>query len=562
VLLPRSGARDPLVLALVLALGLLVSQVGRASPLAFVEAQPEAPALPYGLVDPLAIAVSPDGAHVYVGTHFEIVVFGRAASSGRLTFQEVFAPDGVLLNYSTSLAFSADGSHLYAGVIYPGSLLALRRDPGSGSLTMVDGEFDWGGVDGLAEVWSVAVSPDGGHVYTAGYADDALGVFARDPATGTLDFVAVVRNGENGVTGLAEPTSLASSPGGEHLYAVGEDGHALVAFARDALTGELGFIEAEVDGVAGVDGLDEPVSVGVSGDGRHVYVGGTDGSVAVFARDAASGALAFLARHATVGLPPPYWRDRALLLSQDGRYLYLAGVGTFARHLVTGLLRFADPVPPTTGGVVLGGRTMTLALSPDDRHLYAPTYALENTRNEVVVLRRVATQCADAPMTGCRHPTQARLDVRDRPGEHSGDGLTWAWKRGPQTALGALGDPRTTTDYVLCVYDASSTAVFSATAPSADDCGGTSCWSATSRGFTYRHRTHPDGVRRLLLRAGTAPRSALKVNARGSRVSPPAPSSLGLPLAVQLQTSDGECWEAVHATARVQTAEAFSALGN
>jgi hypothetical protein len=69
-------------------------------------------------------------------------------------------------------------------------------------------------------------------------------------------------------------------------------------------------------------------------------------------------------------------------------------------------------------------------------------------------------------------------------------------------------------------------------------------------------------VRRVVLKAGTAPRSALKLTARGIHVVPPAPASLALPLAVQLQTSDGECWEAVHPTAHVLTAETLSAFGN
>ena len=55
----------------------------------------------------------------------------------------------------------------------------------------MEAQFDGvGGVDGLSGAQSVAVSPDGGHVYVAGsYGTTRLAVFARDVATGALTFV-------------------------------------------------------------------------------------------------------------------------------------------------------------------------------------------------------------------------------------------------------------------------------------------------------------------------------------------------------------------------------------
>ena len=48
----------------------------------------------------------------------------------------------------------------------------------------------------------------------------------------------------------------------------------------------LNFVEAQFDGVGGVDGLDYAHGVAVSPDGAHVYItGGYDTAIAIFARD-------------------------------------------------------------------------------------------------------------------------------------------------------------------------------------------------------------------------------------------------------------------------------------
>lgn len=62
-----------------------------------------------------------------------------------------------------------------------------------------------------------------------------------------------------------------------------------------AAPGELTFVEAQFDGVAGVDGLDGVFGVDVSPDGQHVYVTSIwDDAVAVFSRDTTTGELLFV----------------------------------------------------------------------------------------------------------------------------------------------------------------------------------------------------------------------------------------------------------------------------
>src|SRR5262249_60892417 len=73
-----------------------------------------------------------------------------------------------------------------------------------------------GGVDGLTHVHHLTVSPDGKHLYAISDGDDALTAFAL-AADGTMTFVQAVKNGV-GVTNMVDPTAVAVSPDGLHVY--------------------------------------------------------------------------------------------------------------------------------------------------------------------------------------------------------------------------------------------------------------------------------------------------------------------------------------------------------
>jgi hypothetical protein len=147
------------------------------------------------------------------------------------------------------------------------------------------------GVEGLLGAWSVAVSPeDGANVYVSSLGD-ALAVFARDTQSGRLTFLEAQRNGVNGVDGLGSSFALAMSPDGAHVYVASYGSSAITVFACAPLTGQLTFVQAQRDGLPGPDL--SMLGLAVSPDGAHVYVSGLGqkNDVAVFARDASSGKL-------------------------------------------------------------------------------------------------------------------------------------------------------------------------------------------------------------------------------------------------------------------------------
>ena len=139
------------------------------------------------------------------------------------------------------------------------------------------------GVSGLAGAQGVAVSPDGSHVYVASEYVNSIGVFSRDSSTGALTYVEAQQDGVGGVDGLAGAKGVTVSPDGSHVYVASSRDNAIAVFSRDSSTGTLTFVEMYQDGVDGVDGIRNVSSVTVSPNSSHVYAVSRDNySIAVF----------------------------------------------------------------------------------------------------------------------------------------------------------------------------------------------------------------------------------------------------------------------------------------
>jgi hypothetical protein len=123
-----------------------------------------------------------------------------------------------------------------------------------------------------------------------------------------------------------------------------------------------------------------------------------------------------------------------------------------------------------------------------------------------------------------------------------------------------FGDPLSTTDYALCVYAGSASAlVTEASAPGGGVCDGHPCWKNTAIGFKYREReAAPLGSLQILLKAGAAGKAAIGVVGKGAANPPLPPLPLAQPVTVQLVNGAGSCWQATYsAPARVNDATTF-----
>jgi hypothetical protein len=179
--------------------------------------------------------------------------------------------------------------------------------------------------------------------------------------------------------------------------------------------------------------------------------------------------------------------------------------------------------------------------------------------------------CGAVPQAECRGPAQARkakLALKNAK-KDAGDALVWNWDKGQATDAADFGDPLSTDESVLCIYDesaATSTLVFRAAAPAGGICeGDQSCWRKLGKGadggYAYEDAGRAsDGLAEMLLKPGSNRKARILVTAKGEKLALP-PLPLALPARVQLQTTNGGCWEATYSTkgAKKNNARRFKA---
>jgi DNA-binding beta-propeller fold protein YncE len=320
---------------------------------------------------PVSIAVSPDGANVYVAATASdaLAVFARDRRTGAL--RQLPGASGCLsqragggclvaraLNEPTSVAVSPDGERVYvAGRRFPSGVAVLDR-ASDGSLTQPDGTrgcVSQGGgsfcavARGISSPEEVAVTPDGRHVLVAGMRSNAVAVLEQGPdglsqAEGEAGCIA--RGGAEGCASgrrLAGPVDIAITADGRGVYVASSVSDGIAILRRDRETGALGQRRGRAGCISQSGGggrcavgraLDEVWGVAVSPDGRNVYaVSAKVNMLAAIARNRSTGALAQLpGRYGCFiragGFGCPEGRGLtvavAVTVSPDGRNVYAA----------------------------------------------------------------------------------------------------------------------------------------------------------------------------------------------------------------------------------------------
>lgn len=333
-----------------------------------------------GLHAPLALAVTPDGRHVYVVsqqrdpvTLSSIALFARDTTTGALTqlpgTQGCLSEDAALtectpaigIRNAASVAVSRDGRNVYVAS-ETDAVAVFARDVATGALTQLpepQGCVSQSGSGGhctqgkaLDGASAVVTSKDGRFVYVASEKSRAVAVFARDRSSGALQQLP----GEDGcaaddpsleqctsAVGLGSPSAIALSPDGKGIYVTSEATHQLAVLARNAGRGTLRGVHCIRDDGSIVCepavALRQPYSVAVSRDGRQVYVASKDSAaLAVFSRDRRTGSLRQLATpegcvsdDGSGGLcldGRALYVPRSVTVSRDGRHVYVAAQGS------------------------------------------------------------------------------------------------------------------------------------------------------------------------------------------------------------------------------------------
>lgn len=338
-----------------------------------------------GLDMAFAASVSPDGKHVYTVGFLDdaVSVFSRETDTGELNYVTCYKNGPAVsnsLNGPEHLTVSPDGKHVYVAVYLTSCLTVFRRDEATGELAFIESHKDnQGGVDGLAFVQYLVVSQDGKHVYAAATEDNAISMFTRNENTGALTYVACYKDGVDSVDGLDHATSVAVSPDGKHVYATGRDDDAVAVFSRDLATGELTYITCYKDDLDGVDGLNGACGVSISRCGKHVYaVGSSDDALSVFNRNSDTGELTYITCYkngaaGVDGLNGAY----AVNISRYGNRVYVTGdldgsLAVFKRDKFTGELAYSECFKDNLDVPRLNQPRFPV-VSPNDESIYVPS---------------------------------------------------------------------------------------------------------------------------------------------------------------------------------------------
>ena len=319
--------------------------------------------------DPIDIAVSPDGEHVYV-----TATSGSASGSGSVA---VFSREtsGPLAGKLTQIGTSADPD---GGCVSSDGASEVDAD----SCTDAEGGFALNSAQGLD------VSDDGNQVYVAASAGNGINVFDRDAGTGALDHVQCALAVVDGLfcsstsKGVAGAVDVDVAPDGRHVYSTSGVHDALARFTRSATTGLLtaandcvseGATPANCSVTTG-RALDEPRGVRVSPDNKTVYVATSSNAIATFSRNIASGET-----------------DQ------------LNGAGGCVAD---------QPGSPAGTATCADGRALIgaddVALSPNGLHVYATTLT---SRSVTAYARQLPPQCAGGAVPGTRGPETSTIQL-------------------------------------------------------------------------------------------------------------------------------------------------------
>jgi len=269
-----------------------------------------------------------------------VILYRRDVETGRLDKLAVFRGSMMSgpLVWPVECGFSTDGKHLLlldpyrkdpATGIKTGSLLVLKTDGGKlecvqalfGKEAGKDGGKDLCFIDGRG----IDFHPNGGSLYVAASDSRCVVALDWDAKAGRATIKQIVRDQQDGVTGLDGVMSLTCSNDGKFLYTSSgrfRGDSAVGVFSIDK-GGKLSRVQELIAGKDDIGNFLGGNELTLSGDGKNLYVTGTvSGTLAGFGRDPKTGKLTFIE---TVPLGQEKELGPAgIAINKDGTFVYVA----------------------------------------------------------------------------------------------------------------------------------------------------------------------------------------------------------------------------------------------
>lgn len=288
-----------------------------------------------GLDSVYASALSPNKKFLYTGSLIEgaITQFSIDDVTGALSYVDAYldtSPDYSGLESITQMKIGPDNRFLYTVSLFTDGIGVFDIDDVTGRLTQtqfIPYPFDLAELIGAI---NIEFSPDGKFAYLIESRAHRVGVYARNPANGTLTFAQEMRSKPiSDPCPWQTPTGLKFASNGQHAYFIVQGRIILMAYNSDtgALTCQISYQSSPFIPFANLVGIDRPVDMLFSQDESVVFVANSlglgDGSITILSRDVVSGELSFETEYkAPATLDYGLGDLSGLYLSNDERYIY------------------------------------------------------------------------------------------------------------------------------------------------------------------------------------------------------------------------------------------------
>ena len=238
------------------------------------------------LLDNRAVVASKDGNHVYVTNHGtakswiynSVFHWTRNAGTGALTYEEKVSSSR--MSEACGLAFNSDDTMAYVTSRFYGGINWLTRNASTGALTQQSNLTTSDHAGKSHEAIAVVVAKDDKFVYVFGAEHGYILWFTVNLlSTGNthLSYTGqVVVSGWTGQgTSRTTPSTqtMVISPDGKSIYVSAFKDSGFAEFSVNTVTGAATEVKRFTDGAGGVDGLNSASCVVVTADGASVYVG-------------------------------------------------------------------------------------------------------------------------------------------------------------------------------------------------------------------------------------------------------------------------------------------------